>query len=229
MSSLACQAALAHLKTKKPLGFWSLETKASSSNSNSHLVRLLRRNIPLTDTFYLDIHYDPESDLVVGILSNAIKYMGTAQAQVLVDSTGTPTGNRIQLISISSYSPTRAAAAAATGTTRPAQEAATRRNRRDFSSEPTFTRTVSDEQNREILQYAGMIVGGMILFRILLQSLMGVSLVLVPLGYLYLISTCPGVESFDAKKELKRVLRGYHLPEDVSGESSSCAYLEEEE
>ncbi|KAL7461145.1 hypothetical protein ACHAXS_001572 [Conticribra weissflogii] len=35
-----------------------------------------------------------------------------------------------------------------------------------------------------------------------------------PLTGFYLMSTCPTAESFDAKRELKRVLRGDNLPED---------------
>jgi hypothetical protein len=32
--------------------------------------------------------------------------------------------------------------------------------------------------------------------------------------YIYAIQTCPTTASFDAKRELKRVLRGAHLPEE---------------
>ena len=33
------------------------------------------------------------------------------------------------------------------------------------------------------------------------------------MAYFYFIQTCPKNESFDGRKELKRVLRGKHLPE----------------
>jgi hypothetical protein len=34
-----------------------------------------------------------------------------------------------------------------------------------------------------------------------------------PVAGFYLMTTCPTNESFDAKKELKRVLRGYYKPD----------------
>ncbi len=41
--------------------------------------------------------------------------------------------------------------------------------------------------------------------------------ILFPLAILYAMHTCPPNESFDAKKELKRVLRGHHLPDGHEG------------
>lgn len=37
---------------------------------------------------------------------------------------------------------------------------------------------------------------------------------MLPLFYLYLVQTCPSPATFDAERELKRVLRGHYLPED---------------
>lgn len=45
------------------------------------------------------------------------------------------------------------------------------------------------------------------LFKVLVYS------IALPLGILFLMQNCPSNESFDAKKELKRVLRGHHLPD----------------
>ena len=59
-----------------------------------------------------------------------------------------------------------------------------------------------------------MAVGGVALLRLLLSNGAMLYLILLPLVYFYGLQTCPTVESFDAKKELKRVLRGHHLPED---------------
>ena len=43
-------------------------------------------------------------------------------------------------------------------------------------------------------------------------ALSRLALLIVPVGYLYLVHTCPSADTFDAKKELKRILRGHHLP-----------------
>ena len=57
-----------------------------------------------------------------------------------------------------------------------------------------------------------MFLGGSIVLRAF-SSLLVVYAVVLPFLYLYALSTCPSQLSFDAKKELKRVLRGHHLPE----------------
>jgi hypothetical protein len=72
---------------------------------------------------------------------------------------------------------------------------------------------ISDEQNKELIKYAAMFVGGSIVLRAAFASLFVVYVVALPLLYLYALSTCPSPQSFDGKKELKRVLRGHHLPE----------------
>ena len=198
--SASAEAALKHLRKKKPLDGWSVETKPTSAK----LVRLLRRNVPLTDTYYLDLHYDPDSDAVVGILTPPNNRDGKAQAQVLVDSNGKPSSNHIQLVSVSSYKKQVAKSKSSVPTRTNTTPAATARQS-----------ALADAQNGEILRYAGMILGGMIVLRILFNAMaVGVYILVLPLLYFYLLSTCPSEQSFDAKKELKRVLRGHHLPED---------------
>lgn len=71
---------------------------------------------------------------------------------------------------------------------------------------------LSDEQNTKLLQMALCAVAGVIILKVLVTALFGLSLLLVPL-LLYAAQTCPSDDSFDAKKEIKRVLRGVHLPE----------------
>ena len=104
MSSASAQEAVAHLQAQKPLGAWSVETKSGA-------MRLLRRKISVTDSYFLDIHHDPASGCVVGILSKP-KSGGKAQAQVLVDKDGKLVGSsRPQIVSVSSYDPNRTTAA----------------------------------------------------------------------------------------------------------------------
>ena len=74
--------------------------------------------------------------------------------------------------------------------------------------------SLSDAQNRDLVMYGGAAVVSAVLFRMLASSISSLSILLVPIGFFYLLSTCPIAESFDAKRELKRILRGHHLPED---------------
>jgi hypothetical protein len=64
-----------------------------------------------------------------------------------------------------------------------------------------------------VLKFFGMLVGSMIVMKLLYSALFAAWIVAFPLAYLYAASQCPSDSSFDAKKELKRVLRGHNLPE----------------
>ena len=101
--STSTRLAIEHLQRIKPNDGWSIDIKTSTS-----LVRLLRRNIPVTDTYFLDIHYDAIGTRnVVGILTPPRQDSTTVQGQVLVDSSGkllaTTTNQRISIIPISGY------------------------------------------------------------------------------------------------------------------------------
>ncbi|KAL7483829.1 hypothetical protein ACHAW6_009473 [Cyclotella cf. meneghiniana] len=85
---------------------------------------------------------------------------------------------------------------------------------RSNSMNQTDNQLFSDADNQLILQYGLMLLAGLILLKIILNSLQSLSILLLPLAYIYAIQTCPTTASFDAKRELKRVLRGAHLPEE---------------
>ena len=76
---------------------------------------------------------------------------------------------------------------------------------------PTF---LSDQENKDLLMMAGYAIGAAFLMKFLFQAMFAVYVLAFPLVYVYAVQTCPSLESFDVKKELKRVLRGHHLPED---------------
>jgi hypothetical protein len=70
------------------------------------------------------------------------------------------------------------------------------------------------QQQEKLIQYAILIVGGLLALKLLQRALQNfVVWLLLPLIYLYAVSTRPSPESLDIKKELKRVLRGHHLPD----------------
>ena len=70
------------------------------------------------------------------------------------------------------------------------------------------------EENKELLKYVAYAIGGAMMFRFIFSAMFGLYVLAFPIVYLYLVQNCPKIESFNAKKELKRVLRGAHLAED---------------
>jgi hypothetical protein len=196
MASLShsSKEALLHLKKIKPYEGWSLETHRSTKE-----VRLLRRSVPLTDNFFRDIHYDPVSDNVVGILTKG----PPAKAQILVDSTGRPIGRTPAIVNITTWPP-GVRSSASTSTSTPTTTERTR------TPEPTL----SDDQNRELVKYAAFAIGSAIALRVLMSAFFYLYILAFPAVFLYAVQTMPSLESFDAKKELKRVMRGDYLPDD---------------
>jgi hypothetical protein len=209
--------ALRHLKTLKPLDGWSIEKQQTSKGTGGY--RLLRRNVPLTDNFFLDIHYaaTPEINAVVGILTqNSARGGGGAQAQVLVDRHGQAVGRKIALVTVHTWgkkenpssSNTSSSSSTSTSTSR------SRATTAAASPPPPTGMQLTDEQNMQLIKYVGGGLLGLSLLRFLFQGLSIVILCAMPLLYLYLVQHCPANATFDAKKELKRVMRGYWLPDD---------------
>lgn len=206
--SPSSDVALEHLKKLRPNDGWSIEHKAGGLST---LVRLTRRKVPLTDSYFLDVHYDATNTRqVVGILTASGGSGGKVQAQVLVDSDGRPVCNKIALVSISGYPVKRSSQGTSATSSRSTASTAQSSTTHSVSSLPSL----SDAQNRDLIMYGGAALVSAILFRILASSLASLSILLIPIAYFYLLSTCPTAESFDGKRELKRILRGHHLPED---------------
>jgi hypothetical protein len=157
---------------------------------------LLRRNVPLVDNFFLDIHYDSNQNVVVGILTQ-----DGQTCQVLVDESGRPVSG-VRIISVSTYHP----------------NSARNTNFSQARSAPrtttTTTSTLSPAQNQELIKYALGFVLLSILARLLSSSPSVLYILALLLLYVYAMQTCPSLSSFDAKQQLKRVLRGENLPED---------------
>jgi len=163
--------------------------------------------VPLSDNFFLDIHYCPSKNVVVGILTS-----DGSTCQVLGDDRGKPVAE-VRVISVSSYDPK--SAKNINFTTARSQVAASSGARANPPTSDSLIPNLTPEQNKQLLKYALVVIGGLTVLKILASTnLAGLYLLALPLIYLYAVQTCPSMESFDAKKELKRVLRGQHLPED---------------
>ena len=59
-----------------------------------------------------------------------------------------------------------------------------------------------------MMKYVGAAIGSMIVLKLVYKLMFGLYIIAFPLVYLYAVQQCPSNDSFDAKKELKRVLRG---------------------
>ncbi|GKZ01522.1 hypothetical protein MPSEU_001102800 [Mayamaea pseudoterrestris] len=187
------QSALAHLKRLKPLDGWALDFK-------SNTVRLLRRNVPVSETYFLGLHVTPQNQ-VVGILTESKN--GQAQGQALVDEKR----NLVKSVSIVSVKDWKK-------TTETAHASSTARS--NFSSSNASNNSsipFSPDENKQLLQYAAIAVGAAIFLKILLSSLSGLLILILPAAYVYCVLNCPSEDSFDIKQQLKRVMRGQHLPE----------------
>jgi len=216
-----CNDALKHLKRIKPLDGWSIEAKERAGHQQ---VRLCRRSVPLTDNYFLDIHHDSSSSSVVGILTN-VGRDGKAQAQILVDSKGNPIGRKVSLVQVTSWTktPAKARSSSIFSSIASAASAVMSDNKEEpvqsFTGRPpasnsTTSTTVSPEQNMAIIKFAGTLIGVVAVCKVVFQTMFLLYIVAFPMAYLYLVQTCPSQASFDVKKELRRVLRGHHLPED---------------
>ena len=79
-------------------------------------------------------------------------------------------------------------------------------------AENNIFKTTGDPQ--EMLKLAVMLIGALTILKTLASAFWQIALGSFPALFLYLRHTCPTNESFDKRKELKRVLRGHHLAED---------------
>ena len=91
---------------------------------------------------------------------------------------------------------------------------ATRSQSSSTSGAGTPSSPLSDAENEQLVKYGLMAVGGLVALKILASAMNLLSILLLPLLYLYACTNCPPMQSFDAKRELKRVMRGAHLPEE---------------
>jgi hypothetical protein len=189
--------ALLHLQKLKPGDGWSLQ-----ENSRDSTVKLCRRGVPLTDNAFVDLYFDGED--VVGLLTDpSSSSKQSVQGQVLVDSKGQIVrGTKLKTVRIAS------SAASSKSATPPAAPSSS-----STTSTTTSSTTWTPEQHLLFWKLIGCFIVGTVVLRLLMQTLFVLYICAFPLLYFYLVQNCPSDASFDAKKELKRVLRGAHLPE----------------
>lgn len=192
-------AAVNHLRQLRPFDGYTAEAYLSSSGKK--LVRLKRRNVTLKDDDeFLDIVVVTNTNRVIGIqILTASGHVG--RGVVIVDENGKPSNDDSQIT---------------VDMTNELISTASNNNHSSAArSQPTTNPLLSNNiDNEMILQYGIMAFGVLLLLKIIVNALSSLVFLLLPFLYFYAASTCPTTDSFDAKKELKRVMRGAHLPEE---------------
>ena len=94
-----------------------------------------------------------------------------------------------------------------------------RRSSSSVRSSSSTTSSSSNEiidtiSNELLIQYGIMAIGALLILKLIFTALNMIILFALPVIYLYASANCPSNDTFDAKKELKRVMRGAHLPEE---------------
>lgn len=274
-TTTSSKEALDHLRSIKPNDGWSVEIQHNENDDDG--LRLLRRNAPLTDHFFLDIHHNGQSNAVVGVLTK-----DGETCQILVaGETGMPVpqkkasgkggGGGVGYVSCASTYPgyERIDPAERRTLSRTLSESTgicaneegrgsfldalpsrammessrserSLRREKSHSPNPTNRRArtpaepmaplLSEAEKQLYMRYAKMGIGSWIAFKVLSQ-IMGEGSVLfflvLPGVYAYGLQSCPDNATFDAKKEVKRVLRGHHLPENHPSKPRKGNFLEE--
>lgn len=185
--SSATQEAIQHLRTVKPYDGWSVDVERLRFTGNPVGVRLLRRNVPVSEYYFMDLQYDRPSNTIVGLLSLTPSH-GKVQGQVLVDFENggviLDCQNEVKLIYVLRNMKT-------TNTTR----------RSKYSDGIMFGTFVYG-------------ICAIVLLRTVFSKTISMRIFVVgSVVYVLLHYRCPRDASFDVKKELKRVLREHNLPE----------------
>lgn len=200
-------AALNHLRRLKPLDGYAAE---SYSYFGKNLIRLKRRNIPLKDEGFLDIWLINSRVIGIQILTSS---GSVGRGVVLVNEDGTPCTRNDSPITVN-----MADALTANNNSASGASSSTRRNSSSGSAaaynNAQPTNPLSNIDNENLLQYGIMGLAALVVLKIVVNALSNLAFLLLPLLYFYASGNCPSPESFDAKKELKRVMRGAHLPEE---------------
>jgi hypothetical protein len=218
------RAALHHLTRLSPLDGYAIDSYLSTTNE--YLLRLKRRNVPLHDQGFVDIVISDGEVVGIQVLTGK---GDVGRGVVLVKRDGTVCNvDRAEEVTVNvrmedvksesiSDEASAAAAAAMAGLRSTNMRSTTIHRVSRTNSNPDAFTSLSEADNQLLIQYGVLFLVALMLFKIMLSSLQSLSILLLPVAYVYALQTCPLVESFDAKKEIKRVLRGAHLPQDAQG------------
>ena len=217
--------ALSYLNNVKPNDGW----KIDEYHFMGKKVRLLRRNISVSDENFEEVAWDTISSCVVGIKKFSSLQTKTVKGYeklvgngvVLVEKNGTVCRKSRIIPIVLNVSPSKT-----TTPNRTFGEKKTYSNiARNHSTTPSHTTRQMNQNNYSsladidrdtqetiihFLVYALILV---ITMKILASVLTSIFVLGIPILFIAQ-TTCPADSSFDPKKEVKRVFRSEHLPED---------------
>ncbi|KAL9187429.1 hypothetical protein ACHAXT_001532 [Thalassiosira profunda] len=215
------QAALSHLRRLKPLDGYSVESYLAASGRRQ--LRLKRRNIPVADEGFADIVLERtggsgSGGRVVGI--RVLTSRGDAgRGVVLVHADGKVCSDAKEItVDMKNTATISAASQGGGGSARNSSSVSGARRSNSSSggaSSTSATAALSDADSQLLLQYGLMALGALLVLKLVFAAINVLAIVLLPALYLYASANCPTIESFEAKRELKRVMRGTHLPEEM--------------
>jgi len=213
------ERAINHLRSLKPYDGWSTDFYIGSSGDR--VVMLRRRNVPLTKgPGFIAIAYDEHgTKAVVGIT----KIIGDTEEScfwrgtVLVEPDGSVSRTspeiRIRLDKNTKEKELKQSKERMNKDLKKAKEAMKRRNEETNHASSTSGMNLSEEDTSELAKLGLVSIGLIVILRILASFKFLFNAIIIPITIWYGMQTCPTASSFDAKKELKRVLRGKHLPD----------------
>ena len=174
----------------------------------------------MSDEGFEDIVVDRSSGRVVGI--RVLTSAGDAgRGVVLVDERGElrrddNDDDDAAIVTVSMTNVSSTASAVRGLSSSPSRSSGERRGIGDGGGASAAANPRLDANGELLLQYGPMALGALLILRIVLSALGNALplLVMTAAAYLYVSASCPPNDTFDAKRELKRAMRGEHLPEE---------------
>ena len=223
-------AAVRHLTVLKPTDGYSAESYQSSSGRVQVLLR--RRGVQLGDSGFEDIVLDPDTRCVVGVTEYIDPLKKYARGVVLVEKDGSVCrdNREVRRLTVPTVANQQPKPSNNTTNNDRRRETATQRQNQPNNNIGGPSTVMSDavdaiaaltrgdpltsRHNLALIYSIGFVIMAASILRVIMSAMFAIWILAFPLAYLYGVQTCPTNASFDAKKELKRVMRGHQLPED---------------
>ena len=229
------KAAIRHLLLLKPTDGYSAESYQSSSGRVQVLLR--RRNVQLGETSgFEDLVLDPDTKCVVGVTEYIDPLHKYARGVVLVEKDGSVCRDHreVRRLTVPSGVASQQPSSNNTATNgdRRREPPATQRQANpqnnttiggpstvlsdavDAVAALTRGDPLTSRHNLALVYSIGFVLVATSILRVILSAMFAIWILAFPLAYLCGVQACPTNASFDAKRELKRVMRGHQLPED---------------
>ena len=213
------QAALQYLRRTYNDQGYSIERYLASTGK--YQVRLKRRNnVLITDEGYDEIVVDRSVGYIVGIQVITSR-CDVGRGIVLVDENGktcsSSKNNKEVTVQMANVSTTGTSNVTRRSEPSRGPSSSTRSSstRSSAANTKAATNPIIDTANNELLiKYGLCLIGAILLLKVIFNAINFLTIFILPILYLYASANCPSNDTFDAKKELKRVMRGAHLPEE---------------